>query len=170
MLPDDRQTTSNTQNTQRNFNQPDNRNTTLTSTAGVSPRAEADANALISYNHLTYFLYVVSYFTAGLLWIVPIVMNYLKRGEAQGTWLATHFDWQIKTFWYSIVFFLIGSAIVIFSLGGLGVSIFTESGHVAAGSFGLLALGFGILGITVLWHLYRIVRGWIALVDKRPVP
>ena len=121
MLPDDRQTTSNTQNTQRNFNQPDNRNTTLTSTAGVSPRAEADANALISYNHLTYFLYVVSYFTAGLLWIVPIVMNYLKRGEAQGTWLATHFDWQIKTFWYSIVFFLIGSAIVIFSLGGLGV-------------------------------------------------
>ena len=167
MLPDDRQTT--TRNTQHNFDSADSRPTTLTSTTSPTT-VEANDSALISYNYLTYFLYVVSYFTAGLLWIVPIVMNYLKRGEAQGTWLATHFDWQIKTFWYSIVFFLIGSAIVIFSLGGLGVSIFAESGHIAAGSFGLLALGFAILGVTVLWHLYRIVRGWIALVDKRPVP
>lgn len=54
--------------------------------------------SLITYNHVTYLLYVVSYFTAGLLWIVPIVMNYAKRHDADGTWLATHFDWQIKTF------------------------------------------------------------------------
>lgn len=125
---------------------------------------------MITYNHITYLLYVVSYFTAGLLWIVPIFMNYIKRGDAEGTWLATHFDWQIKTFWYSIVFFIIGIAIVVFSLGGLGIGVFAESTHIAAGSFGLFTIGLMILGLTVVWHLYRIIRGWIALADKRPVP
>ena len=127
-------------------------------------------SALITYNHITYLLYVISYFTAGLLWIVPIVMNYVKRRDADGSWLATHFDWQIKTFWYSIVFFILGAALSIFSLGGLGVSIFAESGHIAAGSFGLFTIGLIIIGLTIVWHLYRIVRGWIALADKRPVP
>ncbi|MER1973597.1 MAG: hypothetical protein ABS880_07500, partial [Psychrobacter alimentarius] len=42
--------------------------------------------SLITYNHVTYFLYVISYFTAGLLWIVPIVMNYVKRHDAEGSW------------------------------------------------------------------------------------
>ena len=51
--------------------------------------------SLTTYNHITYLLYVLSYFTAGLLWIVPIFMNYAKRRDADGTWLATHFDWQI---------------------------------------------------------------------------
>lgn len=125
---------------------------------------------LVTYNHATYLLYVVSYFTAGLLWIVPIVMNYVKRHDADGTWLASHFDWQIKTFWYSIVFFALGMGLIIFSLGGLGVGLFAESGHIAASSFGLLVIGLVILGLTVLWHLYRIIRGWIALADKRPVP
>lgn len=58
----------------------------------------------ISYNHITYALALFSYFTAGLTWIIPIVMNYLKRDEARNTWLYSHFDWQIKTFWYSIFF------------------------------------------------------------------
>lgn len=126
--------------------------------------------SLITYNHITYLLYVVSYFTAGLLWIVPIVMNYAKRHDANGTWLATHFDWQIKTFWYSIVFFIIGGIIITFALGGFGVSMLADSGNIAIGSF--LLAGFGILMIifTFIWHLYRIVRGWIALTDNQPVP
>ena len=125
---------------------------------------------MVSYNHLTYLLYLLSYFTAGLLWIVPIAMNYLKRKEAEGTWLATHFDWQIKTFWYSIIFFILGTILTVFSLGGLGIAMFADSAHVAAGSFGLFTLGLIIIGLTVIWHLYRIIRGWIALADKRPVP
>lgn len=143
-------------------------------TRSASPQikglSESKETALITYNHVTYLLYVISYFTAGLLWIVPIFMNYLKRRDADDTWLATHFDWQIKTFWYSIVFFVIGMVMVVFSLGGLGVSIFAENGHVAAGSIGLLSLGVIMIGVTFLWHLYRIIRGWIALADRRPVP
>ena len=136
----------------------------------LSTLTGSQQSTLISYNHLTYLLYVVSYFTAGLLWIVPIAMNYLKRREADGSWLATHFDWQIKTFWYSIVFFVVGTMMVIFSLGGLGISIFADNGHAMAGSLGLLITGFMLIGVTFLWHLYRIIRGWIALADKRPVP
>ncbi|MDA5132132.1 DUF4870 family protein [Psychrobacter sp. ANT_H3] len=126
--------------------------------------------SLITYNHITYLLYVLSYFTAGLLWIVPIFMNYAKRRDADNTWLATHFDWQIKTFWYSIVFFVIGVLIITFALGSFGVSMFADSNNIAIGSVLLASLGFIIMGFTFIWHLYRIVRGWIALTDGRPVP
>lgn len=125
---------------------------------------------LITYNHVTYLLYVLSYFTAGLLWIVPIVMNYTKRHDADGTWLATHFDWQIKTFWYSIVLFLIGGLLLVFAVGGLGVSMMADSGNSAIVSIVLTGFGLLIMAFTFIWHLYRIVRGWIALTDNRPVP
>ena len=118
-----------------------------------------------------YLLYVVSYFTAGLLWIVPIVMNYAKRHDADGSWLATHFDWQIKTFWYSIVWFVLGIVIIAFALGGFGVSMLTDSSNnMAIGSVLLAGVGLLIMLFTFIWHLYRIIRGWIALTDNRPVP
>lgn len=126
--------------------------------------------SLITYNHLTYLLYVISYLTAGLLWIVPIAMNYAKRHDADGTWLATHFDWQIKTFWYSIVWFVIGLIITLVAVGGLGISVLAESNNLAIGSGLFTGLGILIILFTVVWHLYRIARGWIALSDKRPVP
>ncbi len=131
---------------------------------------QKEQRSLITYNHITYLLYVISYFTAGLLWIVPIIMNYGKRRDAEGTWLATHFDWQIKTFWYSIVFFIIGTIIVTFALGGFGVSMFADSSNIAIGSFLLAGFGVLIMLFTFIWHLYRIIRGWIALADSRPVP
>ncbi|MGP9637289.1 DUF4870 family protein [Psychrobacter sp. AOP3-A1-26] len=126
--------------------------------------------SLITYNHITYFLYVISYFTAGLLWIVPIIMNYAKRHDADGSWLATHFDWQIKTFWYGIVWFVVGIIIITFALGGFGVSMFADSGNIAIGSLLLAGLGLFIIAFTFIWHLYRMIRGWIALTDGRPVP
>ena len=97
-------------------------------------------------------------------------MNYAKRHDADGTWLATHFDWQIKTFWYSIVLFVVGVLIITFALGGFGVSMLAETNNIAIGSVLLASLGFIIMGFTFIWHLYRIVRGWIALTDGRPVP
>lgn len=126
--------------------------------------------SLITYNHITYFLYVISYFTAGLLWIVPIVMNYMKRHDADGSWLATHFDWQIKTFWYSIVWFFLGVIIIAFALGGVGISVLTDSDGMVIGSILLAGFGLLIMTLTFIWHLYRIIRGWIALTDNRPVP
>ena len=138
--------------------------------ANNTQMTENQQRSLITYNHISYLLYVVSYFTAGLLWIVPIVMNYAKRHDAHNSWLATHFDWQIKTFWYSIVLFLIATLIIIFAVGGLSVSVIADSGNAAMGSFLLVGLGVLIIIFTVIWHIYRIVRGWIALTDNRPVP
>lgn len=124
----------------------------------------------ISYNHITYALALFSYFTAGLTWIIPIVMNYLKRDEARNTWLYSHFDWQIKTFWYSIFFWMIGFIMVIFATGGLFFGAAFDSNHTMGGSFIVGALGGLIIVATVLWHLYRIIRGWIALSNGRAVP
>ena len=132
--------------------------------------SDTKRRSLTTYNHITYLLYVISYFTAGLLWVVPIIMNYAKRHDADGSWLATHFDWQIKTFWYSIVWFIIGIVIITFALGGFGVSMFADSSNIAIGSLLLASFGFIIMVLTFIWHLYRIIRGWIALTDERPVP
>ncbi len=131
---------------------------------------DRETRPLVVYNHITYLLYILSYFTAGLLWVVPIVMNYAKRHEVDGTWLATHFDWQIKTFWYSIVLFAIGIILIVFALGGVGISLMAGSDNIAIGSFLTAGLGVLILLFTFIWHLYRIVRGWVALADNRPVP
>lgn len=132
--------------------------------------SDKEQRSLVTYNHITYLLYIVSYLTAGLLWIVPIAMNYGKRHDADDTWLATHFDWQIKTFWYSIVWFAIGLIITLVAVGGLGISVMADSNNLAIGSGLFTGLGILIILFTVIWHLYRIARGWIALSDKRPVP
>nr|WP_296403939.1 hypothetical protein [Psychrobacter sp.] len=125
--------------------------------------------SLVRYNHITYLLYVLSYFTAGLLWIVPIIMNYARRKQAENTWLATHFDWQIKTFWYSIVFGIIGTVLAVIGLGGLGIGVFSASSNMSLGSTALVVTGGIIFLFAFIWHIYRIVKGWIALSDNRPV-
>lgn len=127
-------------------------------------------NRLININHLTYFLYICSYFTVGLLLIVPIVINYQKRHHATGTWLATHFDWQIKTFWYGLIYGMVGSGLILLSFVTGFISLLSQSfgGGITAGF--LFIVGLLLLGFTILWHLYRIVKGWIALSNHKPVP
>lgn len=132
--------------------------------------SEEKQRSLVTYNHLTYLLYVLSYFSAGILGIVPIIMNYGKRHDADNTWLATHFDWQIKTFWYSIVLYVIGIIMIVFAIGGLGIGVMTESNSFTIGAVLLTGLGSLTIVFTAIWNFYRIVRGWIALSDNRPIP
>jgi uncharacterized membrane protein len=83
--------------------------------------------------------------------IIAVILNYVKRDEARGTWLESHFRWQLRTFWF----------------GALWVGL--------CGLFVILTLGIGLLiawlpfGIISLWFIYRIARGWIALRDGRPM-
>lgn len=125
---------------------------------------------MITYNHITYALAVFSYFTAGLTWIIPIVMNYLKRDSVRGTWLYSHFDWQIKTFWYTIFFGAIAIVMMVFGFGGSFIGLLAGSASVASGTGILGMLGLLLFGVVVVWHFYRMVRGWIALANRRPVP
>ena len=97
---------------------------------------------------------VVGSFIFGWPSIIAVIINYVKRGGARGTWLDSHFSWQIRTFWFamlwSLLVFLIGLPLTLVIVG-----------------FGIWAVGFFILGI---WAIYRIVVGWSRLSNRRTVP
>lgn len=128
------------------------------------------SKALVTYNHITYALAMLSYFTAGLTWIIPIVMNYLKRDEARYTWLYSHFDWQIKTFWYSIFFGGIAMLLMVFGFGVSFFGLLTDNKAVFGNSFWVGFVGAVMFVVVLIWHFYRMVRGWIALSNAKAVP
>ena len=94
---------------------------------------------------------VVGAFLTGWPSIIAVILNYVKRSEARGTWLESHFRWQIRTFWFGLLWIVLCG---LFIVGTLGIGI-------------LIAwLPIGVVG---LWFIYRIVRGWMALSDGRPM-
>lgn len=133
-----------------------------------------DESGLIIINHVTYALYLFSFFTVGLTWLLAIIINYVKRGDAQGTWLQSHFEWQINTFWYGIVMATIATLLIIIGLpagiAGL-VTDDTMSSISLLSLSGLLVLAGGAFWFFIIcWHLYRIIRGWLHLASRRTVP
>jgi uncharacterized membrane protein len=111
-------------------------------------------NALHAFSLLTGILgaaTIVGAFLIGWPSIIAVILNYVKRSDAAGTWLESHFRWQIRTFWFGLLWVC---------LCGLFVAV----------TFGLGILIVWLpLGIVGLWFIYRIVRGWIALQDGRPM-
>jgi uncharacterized membrane protein len=97
---------------------------------------------------------VIGQFVFGIPSIVAVVMNYVRRDEARGTWLESHFSWQLRTFWFAaLAFVLIGLfSLPLVLLLGLGILTWM--------------LGAFVVGI---WILYRMARGWLRLKDSRPV-
>ena len=98
---------------------------------------------------ITTFHTIVGSFVCGLPSIVAVIMNYARRSATHGTFLESHFRWQIRTFWFAALWGVV-SLLLILSIVGI--------------LLGLLSL-FG-LGI---WIAYRVARGWLALRDKRPM-
>ncbi|TVP54477.1 MAG: hypothetical protein EA349_11455 [Halomonadaceae bacterium] len=96
--------------------------------------------SLKSVTNVIYGLQALS-FLFGFTAIVGVVVNYIKQGDVQGTWLASHFRWQIRTFWFGLLWMVIGTV-----LAPIGV-------------------GFLILAAAAVWFIYRIVRGWLRLMD-----
>jgi uncharacterized membrane protein len=94
---------------------------------------------------------VIGAFLFGWPSIIAVIINYVKRGDVQGTWLETHFRWQIRTFWFGLLWVAL------------------------CGLFVLLTLGLGVLlvwiplGLVAVWFIYRVVRGWLALTNGRPM-
>ena len=96
---------------------------------------------------------VVGSFIFGWPSIIAVIINYVKRGEARGTWLESHFSWQIRTFWWAVLWAIVIS-IISFPLAFLLIGFVTWP------------VGMTILGI---WAIYRIVVGWTRLNDRRQV-
>jgi len=92
---------------------------------------------------------VVGAFLIGWPSIVAVILNYVKRSEARGTWLESHFRWQIRTFWFGALWVALCGLFVVFTLG-----------------LGLLLVWIP-LGVVALWFIYRVARGWMALNDRR---
>lgn len=122
--------------------------------------------SLITTLHVTYALHavglaigafgastVVGAFIFGWPSIIAVIINYVKRSDARGTWMESHFTWQIRTFWYAVLW-----SCVVFLLGALLVIVLV--------GFAIWAVGLFALGI---WAIYRIALGWSRVADRRPV-
>lgn len=92
---------------------------------------------------------VIGSFIGSLPSIVAVILNYVKRGEARGTWMYSHYQWQIRTFWFAVLWALLGWALVFTIIG--------------------VVVGVPILIALTLWLLYRIGRGWLRLRDRQPM-
>lgn len=108
--------------------------------SGSDPRLESLKNV----STVIYALYAVSLF-AGVTAIVAIVLNYIKLEDAKGTWLESHFRWQIRTFWWSLLWLILGMLTLVILIGWL------------------------ILGVAFVWFIYRIAHGWLKLNDGLPI-
>jgi uncharacterized membrane protein len=94
---------------------------------------------------------VVGAFLTGWPSIIAVILNYVKRGEVRGTWLESHFRWQIRTFWFGLLWV---SLCVLFIVATLGIG---------------LVIAWLPLAVISVWFVYRIVKGWMALSDRRPM-
>lgn len=133
---------------------------------GNAMTVEAPAG-LVRTSHLIYALHalglgigafgaatVVGSFLLGWPSIIAVVVAYVKRGEARGTWLESHFEWQIRTFWLALGW------VILVALVSLVLTL------VLVG-FVTWPVGLFILGV---WAIYRVARGWLALNDHRSMP
>ena len=111
-----------------------------------------------------YILYIVAIFTAGILAIIALIINYLKRGEMQGTIFYSHFSWQIRTFWWYLFWNIIAFMPFLFL-------IFTGHSDNLFVGVALLATIFCVaaIGLSWIWVVYRAIRGLIALNDNKPM-
>jgi uncharacterized membrane protein len=103
-----------------------------------------DEASLKRLTAIVYGLQIAGYFV-GLTFVAGIIINYAKRKDVEGTWLESHFQWQIRTFWFGLLWCCIGIALLV------------------------VFVGFLILMGTVIWVLYRAIKGWIELSENKPL-
>ena len=102
-------------------------------------------NSLKTVATVVYALQAVGFFV-GITWIVAIVVDYVKRDDANGTWLESHFRWQIRTFWFGLLWGVLGAILL------------------------LVLVGWFVLVADAIWIIYRIVKGWLNLAENKPIP
>lgn len=108
------------------------------------PDRDPRIDSLKTLSTVIYALYALSLF-AGVTAIVAIVLNYLKLDEVRGSWLESHFRWQIRTFWWSLLWLMLGTLTVV------------------------ILVGWIVLGVAFVWFVYRIAHGWLKLNDGLPI-
>ena len=92
---------------------------------------------------------VAGAFVFGVPSLLAVVLNYLKRGEVRGTWLDSHYRWQIRTFWFTFLWLLVYGLLIVTIIG--------------------IPFAWLLIVMLGLWVAYRVIRGWLALAGRRPV-
>ena len=109
-------------------------------------------------------LYIIAIFSGGLLAIVALVINYIKRDDVRGSIVESHFTWQIRTFWWYLIWNIIAFVPFLFLFfTGENVDVFAGVALIAT-TFCLL-----VVGISWLWIVYRAILGMIRLNDHQPM-
>ena len=132
----------------------------------LPPAGAGPSDSLVTTAHVVYALHTLglvigAFGTASVLgaflfgWpsIIAVIINYVKRSEVRGTWLESHFSWQIRTFWWALLWAIIVAIVgTVLAIVVVGVAVWI--------------IGFFALG---LWAIYRIARGWLRLKDRKPM-
>ncbi|TMG82721.1 MAG: hypothetical protein E6H78_14070 [Betaproteobacteria bacterium] len=139
----------------------------MTDVPGIQATPGVPTPSLISTTLLIYALYGAAALIAlaahgfppiaplgGIVGIVAIIMAHVKRADAAGTWLASHYRWLIRTFWFSILW------------GVLGAIIFAVLFIILIG----IVIAYVIWLATTIWVLYRLIKGYMLFKDSQPVP
>ena len=107
-------------------------------------------HAFSAVTGLTTSVLIVTAFLFGWPSIIAVILNYVKRSDVRGTWLDSHFSWQIRTFWYSLLWLVVGAVLFVTVVG--------------------IPVAYVVWWVTGVWVLYRIIRGALALSSERPMP
>ena len=104
----------------------------------------ADEKNLKTVATAVYALQAAGFFV-GITWIIAVIVDYVKQDDARGTWLESHYRWQIRTFWFGLLWGAIGGILC------------------------LILIGFVILAADGIWIIYRVVKGWLNLAENKPM-
>lgn len=107
-------------------------------------------HAFSAITGLTTAAFIVTAFLTGWPSIIAVIINYVKRSDTRGTFLDSHFGWQIRTFWWALLWALIAGLLIMTVIG--------------------IPVAWGVAVAVGIWVLYRITRGWLALLARKPMP
>jgi uncharacterized membrane protein len=110
-----------------------------------SGKTSEELAGLKTITQVVYALQALS-FMFGVSALVGLIINYVKREDVVGTVYQSHFDWQIRTFWWGLLWGVLGCLLII-----------------------ALGLGFLLLFVAWVWAIYRVVKGWLKLIEGKPV-
>jgi uncharacterized membrane protein len=110
-----------------------------------SGKTSEELASLKQVTMVVYALQALGFLTGGVTAIIAIVVNYVKREDVAGTLYQSHFDWQIRTFWWGLLWGVVGMLLMI------------------------VVVGFAVLFVAWIWTIYRVVKGWLKLTEGKPV-
>ena len=112
-----------------------------------------------------YLLYIVGIFSAGILAVIALIINYVKLDSVRGSIFESHFRWQIRTFWWYLIWTILAFVPYLF------LFFTVDNANAFAGvAVGATIFCIAVLFISWIWIVYRAIRGVIVLNDNKPVP